>query len=106
MQFPILSFIVFTPIVSGLLILLIPADRKTEVRVAALAAGAFALILSLWAYFSYDIAAGGYQFVEKYTWLPALGHLLSRWSGWNECPAGPVDRCGDVHRCADLLGDR
>ena len=40
MQFPILSFIVFTPIVAGLLILLIPADRKTEVRVAALAAGA------------------------------------------------------------------
>jgi NADH-quinone oxidoreductase subunit M len=73
MPFPILSIIVFTPIVAGLLILLIPADRKTEVRVAALAAGAFALILSIWMYFSYDIAAGGYQFVEKYTWLPALG---------------------------------
>jgi len=73
MQFPILSFIVFTPIVAGLLILLIPADRKAEVRVAALAAGLLALLLSLWAYFSYDIAAGGYQFVEKYTWLPPLG---------------------------------
>ncbi len=73
MQFPILSFIVFTPLVAGLLILLIPADRKTETRVAALAAGAFALILSFWAYFSYDTAVGGYQFVEKYTWLPALG---------------------------------
>ena len=73
MQFPILSFIVFTPIVAGLLILLIPEDRKAEVRVAALAAGLLALLLSLWAYFSYDIAVGGYQFVEKYTWLPALG---------------------------------
>jgi NADH-quinone oxidoreductase subunit M len=73
MQFPILSFIVFTPIIASLLILLIPADRKTEVRAAALAAGAIALILSIWMYFSYDIAAGGYQFVEKYTWLPALG---------------------------------
>ncbi len=73
MQFPILSFIVFTPIVAGLLILLIPAERKTEIRVAALAAGTFALLLSIWAYFSYDIAAGGYQFIEKYTWLPALG---------------------------------
>jgi NADH-quinone oxidoreductase subunit M len=41
--------------------------------VAALAAGAFSLLLSIWAYFSYDIAAGGYQFIEKYTWLPALG---------------------------------
>ena len=73
MQFPILSVIVFTPIVAGLLILLIPAERKTEVRVAALAAGAFALLLSIWVYFSYDVAAGGYQFVEKYAWLPPLG---------------------------------
>jgi len=73
MQFPILSIIVFTPIVTGLLILLIPADRKTEVRMAALASGAFALILSMIAYFSYDISAAGYQFVEKYEWLPALG---------------------------------
>ena len=38
MQFPILSIIVFTPIISGLLILLIPGDRKAEIRVAALAA--------------------------------------------------------------------
>ncbi len=73
MQFPILSVIVFTPMIAGLLILLIPADRKTEVRVAALAAGAFALVLSIWVYFSYDIAAGGYQLVEKYNWLPAFG---------------------------------
>jgi NADH-quinone oxidoreductase subunit M len=73
MQFPLLSFIVFTPLVAGLLILLIPADRKTEARMAALAAGALALILSVWAYFGYDIAAGGYQFVEKYSWLPVLG---------------------------------
>jgi len=73
MQFPILSVIVFTPMVAGLLILLIPGERKTEVRVAALAAGAFALGLSIWAYFAYDISAGGYQFIEKYEWLPALG---------------------------------
>ncbi|MEJ2706248.1 MAG: NADH-quinone oxidoreductase subunit M [Anaerolineales bacterium] len=73
MQFPILSFIVFTPIVAGLLILLIPEERKTEVRMAALAAATFALLLSIWVYFAYDVAAGGYQFVEKYTWLPSLG---------------------------------
>ena len=73
MNFPLISFIVFTPIIAGLLILLIPAERKTEVRVAALAAGTFALALSVWLYFSYDIAQGGYQFVERYNWLPALG---------------------------------
>ena len=73
MQFPILSVIVFTPIVAGLLILLIPGERKTEIRMAALAAATFALFLSIWAYFSYDIPAGGYQFVERYAWLPQLG---------------------------------
>ncbi len=73
MQFPILSVIVFTPILAGMLILLIPADRKTEVRVTALAAALFALFLSAWVYFSYDVAAGGYQFSEKIAWLPQLG---------------------------------
>jgi len=73
MQFPILSFVVFTPVVAGILILLIPGERKNEIRVTALAAGTLALVLSLWVYFSYDIAAGGYQFVEKYSWLPQLG---------------------------------
>ncbi|MFN2176887.1 MAG: NuoM family protein [Anaerolineales bacterium] len=73
MEFPVLSFIVFTPIVAGLLILLIPGGRKNEIRVTALAAGSLALILSIWVYFSYDIDIGGYQFVEKYSWLPQFG---------------------------------
>jgi NADH-quinone oxidoreductase subunit M len=73
MQFPILSIIVFTPIVTGVLILLYPADRKTEVRVTALAAAFFVLFLSAWVFFSYDKVAEGYQFLEKYPWLPALG---------------------------------
>jgi len=73
MQFPILSVIVFTPIIAGLLIFLMPGERKTEIRVTALAAAALALALSIWVYFSYDTAAGGYQFVEKYNWLPQLG---------------------------------
>jgi len=73
MAFPVLSVITFTPIIAGLLILLIPANRKTEVRVTALAAATFALGLSLWVYFSYDVAAAGYQFIEQYDWLPELG---------------------------------
>jgi NADH-quinone oxidoreductase subunit M len=73
MQFPILSAIVFTPLISALIILLIPGERKSEIRVTALAASIVAFGLSIWLYFSYDTAAAGYQFIEKYTWLPALG---------------------------------
>ena len=73
MQFPILSVIVFTPIVAGMLILLFPGNRKNEVRVTALAAATIAMLLSAWVYISYDTSAGGYQFQELAKWLPALG---------------------------------
>jgi NADH-quinone oxidoreductase subunit M len=69
MNFPVLSVITFTPAVAAILILLLPAQRKNETRAVALAAATFALILSFWMYFNYDQAAGGYQFIEKYTWL-------------------------------------
>jgi len=73
MNFPVLSVITFTPIVAAVLILLLPAQRKNEARGVALAAATFALILSFWVYFNYDQTAGGYQFLETYRWLPALG---------------------------------
>ena len=69
MNFPVLSVITFTPVVAAIIILLLPAQRKNETRAVALAAAIFALILSFWMYFNYDQAVGGYQFIEKYTWL-------------------------------------
>jgi len=76
MNFPVLSVITFTPLVAALILLVMPARRKNEARAVALAAAAFALGLSLWMYFSYDRGAAGYQFIEKYDWLPALGISL------------------------------
>ncbi len=73
MTFPILSVIVFTPLIAGLIILLLPAERKTEVRVTALAGAIISLLLSVWCFVSYNVAAGGYQFIEHVPWLPQLG---------------------------------
>jgi NADH-quinone oxidoreductase subunit M len=73
MNFPFLSVITFTPLVAALLILMLPAQRKNEARAVALGAAIFALVLSIWVYFNYDQSAAGYQFIEKYNWLPALG---------------------------------
>src|ERR1043165_2305570 len=73
MNFPVLSIITFTPTVAAAIMLLLPAQRKNETRAVALAAAIFALILSFWVYFNYNQAQGGYQFVETYSWLPALG---------------------------------
>jgi len=69
MNFPVLSVITFTPLVASLIMLLMPPQRKNEVRAVALASATFVLILSAWTYLTYDQAAAGYQFVEKYTWL-------------------------------------
>src|SRR3990172_4109021 len=78
MQFPFLSVIVFTPIAASLLILLMPAHKKNLVRSIALGAAAFDLGLSLWVYITY-LTQGmtGYQFMEWYQWLPALGINLA-----------------------------
>jgi NADH-quinone oxidoreductase subunit M len=73
MHFPILSVIVLTPIIAGMIILLVPKDRKNAVRYIALSAATIDLVLSVIVYFSYQISTGGYQFVEKYDWLPQLG---------------------------------
>lgn len=72
MSFPLLSAITFTPVTVGML-LLFPADRHTEICIAALAGATLTLFLSIWAYFSYDISLAGYQFVERLNWVPALG---------------------------------
>ena len=104
MPFPILSVIIFTPIIAGLLILMIPGDRKTEIRVSALAASFIALALSTWVYFSYSTEIGGYQFVEKYDWFPPLG--ISFHVGVDGMSTPLMVLTGIVHGGADFLGDR
>ncbi|MFQ5407016.1 MAG: NuoM family protein [Anaerolineales bacterium] len=81
MNFPFLSVITFTPLTIGLLLLLFPADRKTETRMAALAGAVITLALSAWIYFTYDMSAGGYQFVERAVWIEPLG--ISYYMGVN-----------------------
>ena len=60
--------------VTAVLILLLPAQRKNEARAVALASASFALLLSIWVYVQYLTRhMTGYQFEETYSWLPALG---------------------------------
>ncbi|HLC01987.1 MAG TPA: NADH-quinone oxidoreductase subunit M [Anaerolineales bacterium] len=73
MHFPILTVIVFTPIVMALVILMLPSERHGLIRGFALTGALIAAGLSVVAYLSYDQVAGGYQFVEQHAWVPALG---------------------------------
>ena len=73
MEVPILSIVVFTPIVFGVILFFFPAERHREIRIFALVGASIALVLSLWAYFTYDLGVSGYQLVEQYRWVPRLG---------------------------------
>lgn len=74
MQFPLLSIIIFLPLAAGVAILFMPSGRRDWIRWTALGAALVSLLLTVIAYFAYDIPSGGYQFVEgPYPWLPALG---------------------------------
>ncbi|NMB68773.1 MAG: NADH-quinone oxidoreductase subunit M [Chloroflexi bacterium] len=73
MQFPILSVLIFLPILTGVLLLFLPASRKNLVKWISLVSASLILLLSVIVYFSYDIAAGGYQLIERANWVPALG---------------------------------
>jgi NADH-quinone oxidoreductase subunit M len=76
MHFPFLSVIVFIPMVAALVLLLMKPEQKKVIRVTALTAALLALALSIWVYFAYDKAAAGYQFIEKYNWMPMFGISL------------------------------
>ncbi len=77
MGFPFLSAIVFTPAIGSLVLLALPGHRKTLIRVVASSAATIALLLSVAVYLQYLLQhMTGYQFVENYEWLPALGISL------------------------------
>ena len=73
MQLPVLSIIIFTPIIAGLIIFLLPKERVNEIKILALASAALSMLLSLVVYFTYQVNLAGYQFVERLNWLPQLG---------------------------------
>jgi len=73
MQFPLLSALIFTPIVAGIVLLILPAENRAWIRRVALAAAALVLLISFVLYFTYDVNRGGYQFIEEAAWLPQFG---------------------------------
>ena len=73
MDLPILSIIVFLPIVSGMALLFFPPERRDLIYRFALVISFICFALSVLVYFGFDIEGPRFQFIEKYDWLPALG---------------------------------
>lgn len=70
---PVLTAMWLSPIVGAVVVLLLPKERFTEIRMTALAAAFIAMALSLAVYFGYDTDVGGWQFEETAEWVPSLG---------------------------------
>ncbi|GAP15276.1 NADH dehydrogenase subunit M [Longilinea arvoryzae] len=73
MQFPILSVLIFLPVLTGILLLFLPAGRKNLIKGISLGTASLVLLLAVFVYIRYDVAAGGYQLIEQAAWVPALG---------------------------------
>ncbi len=75
MSFPLLTTIVFLPLLGAVLLLVVGRDGERDELVRRLALGVslvvFLLTLALWA--GFDPASAAYQFEEQHAWLPAFG---------------------------------
>jgi NADH-quinone oxidoreductase subunit M len=69
----ILLFIIFSPVVAALIILLLPGDEKSTIRWLALVFSLFTLAFVLVAWINYDRIDAGMQFEIQENWFPQIG---------------------------------
>ncbi len=72
-NWPILSWIIFTPMIGVLLLLFIGKNHKNAIRTVALLTAIANFILSLILVFNFDGSTAEYQFMEKIPWIKSLG---------------------------------
>jgi NADH-quinone oxidoreductase subunit M len=70
---PLLSTIIFLPLVGAVVIALSPKDRQPVHRIIAALFSGVALALGLMLFFGFQAGAPGVQFQERATWVPSLG---------------------------------
>ena len=68
----ILIYILILPLLSSLLLLLVPSSNKFLLKSIALNSSCLTFVLSLFLWFSFDKSVGTFQFVEKFLWIPGL----------------------------------
>ena len=68
----ILTLILFTPVLSAVILSLLPDDQESLLRWTSLALSLIPLALSLALWFGFDRGQAGFQFQEQYLWYPAI----------------------------------
>ena len=68
----LLTYLLFVPLVGGLLLLLINREKEHLIRWFGLGVSVIVFIISLFLYAGFDISNSDFQFVYKYLWIPNL----------------------------------
>jgi NADH-quinone oxidoreductase subunit M len=71
--FPFLTAILLSCVAGLFVILIIPEERKAQIKWVSAVFSGITLILSVYLFFAYDKGQGGLQFVEKYRWVESIG---------------------------------
>jgi NADH-quinone oxidoreductase subunit M len=71
--FPLLSLILFTPLLGALLLLFVPKKSEGAIKIIANLFTLAGFIVSVPLWFWYDTKSPGYQFVERLEWIPSIG---------------------------------
>ena len=69
----ILTIVTFVPLFGALLLLLVNKEKKRTIMLGATWIAGIDFVLSLPLFFSFDAARGGFQFVERASWIPSIG---------------------------------
>ena len=69
MNIPILSIITFLPLACALLLIFLPREKKTLVRMITLVIMLLVFVISLTLYFQFDSTTSDPQFVEQAKWI-------------------------------------
>jgi len=72
-SFPILSYLVFAPLVGLIVLLFINRDRHAAIRWVATIFAFLSLVLTLIVLADYDWSTAAMQFTEQHQWIPAIG---------------------------------
>jgi NADH-quinone oxidoreductase subunit M len=72
MDFPLLSWMIFLPLVGMMVVMLMPKQSHAALRWTSVAFTAVPLVLSLFMLFGYDWSVSTMQFEERFSWIPTL----------------------------------
>ncbi len=73
LHFPILSFLVFIPLIGAIILLFISGENKEALRSAALGVTLIEAAASLILLFYFDPSTYKMQFAERMSWIPGIG---------------------------------